>query len=546
MHPAMDMDACPLARSLAQHYRFRRQSSPIRVPKAQLSATDCHPTKRVGYMFVYSNPQIAAQRLSLQASAPSAYQSGANRGFSENLGHVRNEPRMGVLHHVKNLIASLKATLREAFVCIRNPSARSNGDAAPDPVVLRNGRDRAAWTPEQRAAISRYMSWSGDFVDLNRALRSGQALSPKQETWSAAMSSALRSAPTDMRYEGEVYRGFRLEKAELNRVIETRELHEPAFMSATQHIGTAASFAKSEQNGRVPVMLVVKCNGQGIDLAKLQKASAEGNEGEVLFDRGAKFKVLDVVPPGDKAPWHKLTVQLVGESGPKPASDSSLIPEVRWNQIGVLEDSSSGGIYRDESRCKWYVKTPENPDVVRNEILASMLYRELGIAIPFIKAVSMDGAIASASRSIEGLTPLTNANHAAAGDGFVADAWLANWDVAGFGNLLEQGGQPIRVDVGGALNFRAMGERKGDRFGSTVGELDSLRDPGINRHAAAIFKDVSDQQIRSGVQRLAAVPNDRIIRLCSEHGPGNSAERQELAQKLIERKAYLVNSIGSH
>ncbi len=137
------------------------------------------------------------------------------------------------------------------------------------------------------------------------------------------MSSALRSASAGMRYQGEVYRGFRLEKAELNRVIETRKFHEPAFMSATPHIGSATSFAKSEYEGRVPVMLVVKCNGQGIDLTKIQKASAEGNEGEVLFDRGAHFNVLDVVLPGKRAPLHKLTVELIGESGAPPADGSS-------------------------------------------------------------------------------------------------------------------------------------------------------------------------------------------------------------------------------
>jgi hypothetical protein len=146
---------------------------------------------------------------------------------------------------------------------------------------------------------------------LNRALRSDQVLSQKDQEWADAMSSAINGAPASMRYEGEAYRGFRLAKAELDRIIETREFHEPAFMSATQHMGTAISFAKSEEGGRVPVMLVVKCNGQGVDLSKIQKASAEGSESEVLFDRGAHFKVLDVVPPGEKAPWHKLAVELV-------------------------------------------------------------------------------------------------------------------------------------------------------------------------------------------------------------------------------------------
>jgi hypothetical protein len=501
-------------------------------------------------MIAYSNPQIAAQRLSCSTySAPSSSQPGGNAVFGENLGHVRNEPRTCALHHLKSLVGGLKATLREVFVSIRNAfahgSAHSSGDGAPDTVVLRNGHEGASWTPEQRAAISKYMSWSGNFVDLNRALRSDQVLSPNDKAWADAVSSAIRSAPADMRYEGEAYRGLSLTKAELARAIETSEFHDSGFMSASQHIGAAISFVKFDEEGRLPVMLVVKSSGQAVDLSKLYKASAEGNEGEVLIDRGAHLKILDVVPPGGKTPWFKLVAKLISEPSARPASDSSLPPEVRWARIGVLEGTSAGGIYRDASRCEWYVKTPENADIVRNEILASMLYRELGIAVPFIKAVSMNGAIASASQSIERLSPLASDNRAAACDGFVADAWLANWDVAGYGNLMEQHGRPIRVDVGGALNFRAMGDLKGDRFGNVVTELDSLRDPEINPLAHELFKHVSNEQIRSGVQRIAAIPNERIIRLCDEHGPGNSAQRQELAQKLIQRKEFLVNHTGS-
>lgn len=51
--------------------------------------------------------------------------------------------------------------------------------------------------------------------------------------------------------------------------------------------------------------------------------------------------------------------------------------------------------------------------------------------------------------------------------GFIADAWLGNWDVAGQGydNIIKTGtahdvGDAYRIDTGGALLFRAQGNPK--------------------------------------------------------------------------------------
>ena len=55
----------------------------------------------------------------------------------------------------------------------------------------------------------------------------------------------------------------------------------------------------------------------------------------------------------------------------------------------------------------------------------------------------------------------------------------ANWDMLGLDNdnaLRRPDGSLSYVDVGGAGSYRAQGAPKGGAFGSTVGELDTLRD----------------------------------------------------------------------
>ena len=62
---------------------------------------------------------------------------------------------------------------------------------------------------------------------------------------------------------------------------------------------------------------------------------------------------------------------------------------------------------------------------------------------------------------------------------FVPHAAIANWDMLGMhdDNVLRRpDGSLSYVDVGGAGPYRAQGAPKGRAFGSTVGELDTLRE----------------------------------------------------------------------
>jgi hypothetical protein len=50
----------------------------------------------------------------------------------------------------------------------------------------------------------------------------------------------------------------------------------------------------------------------------------------------------------------------------------------------------------------------------------------------------------------------------------------------GSDNLGTVNGVPTALDLGGALSFRAQGAPKGAAFGSTVGELDTMRNKSVS------------------------------------------------------------------
>jgi hypothetical protein len=91
--------------------------------------------------------------------------------------------------------------------------------------------------------------------------------------------------------------------------------------------------------------------------------------------------------------------------------------------------------------------------------------------------------------------------------GFVTDAWLANWDVAGasIDNLMISGGKVstiTRIDQGGTLFYRAQGAKKGSAFGAKVTELKTLRDPSMNSASAGLFKHVTDADVAKQIRTL--------------------------------------------
>ena len=211
-----------------------------------------------------------------------------------------------------------------------------------------------------------------------------------------------------------------------------------------------------------------------------------------------------------------------------------------WQQTGPQKGSNAGGTFKDGNGLEWYCKFPGDIDKAKNEVLAAKLYAEAGVSVPEVKLISKDGNVGVASLIISGVSQGSASSlKAAAADGFATDAWLANHDVVGLGfdNLLHQGNAGVvRIDVGGALEYRAQGAKKAD-FGNEANEIDTLRDPAKNKNSAAVFGAMTKAQIVASVKKVLAVSDDAIRDLCASHGPGTVAQRAELADKLIARNS---------
>lgn len=218
-----------------------------------------------------------------------------------------------------------------------------------------------------------------------------------------------------------------------------------------------------------------------------------------------------------------------------------------WKQVGQQKGSNPGGFFEDDAGQRWYCKFPKTYGHARNEMLAAKLYEALGIRVPELKLVEDHGEIGLASKAVDGVkqdsAAIKSGKVPGVYEGFVADAWLANWDAVGLGydNLLVgPDGAAIRIDVGGSLLYRAQGSPKGHAFGDKVGEINSLRDP-KNHWPASVFGNMPESAIVAGVKRLATLPDSEIRGLVEAYGPGGKAGRARLADRLIARKNDLIS-----
>lgn len=229
--------------------------------------------------------------------------------------------------------------------------------------------------------------------------------------------------------------------------------------------------------------------------------------------------------------------------------------------------SNPGGWFKHgKTGHRYYVKTSrlndaESEDRIHNEILASILYRLAGVEVAELSAVRITGSLGYhnfedrlglASKIIEGLNKdgeLLKSNPKALPglfDGFAVDAWTANWDVVGlsYDNLLVGGDgadkRGVRIEVGGALLYRGMGEAKGTRFGDSVKEIETMRDTKTAPQAGHVFSKMTNEEVEASVVRVLRIPDADIRKAVLTHGPGDLEKRQALADRLIARKEDLA------
>ena len=228
---------------------------------------------------------------------------------------------------------------------------------------------------------------------------------------------------------------------------------------------------------------------------------------------------------------------------PEEVSSAQIRDLSGFKRTGGPLGSNEGGTYEDANGNKIYVKKPRTKLHGENEVLASMLYERLGVNTTQIRLGRLaDGSEVTYSEWIESKQDLSSKVRDPEyldkiQDGFGVDAWLANWDVAGgaLDNIVtDKNGDPVRVDPGGALLFRARGEPKGDAFGQNVGEIDSLTD-GSNPNSKLVFGSMTPDEKRDAVSELRNISPDEIERLVNENISDRGAA-QKLSETLIARR----------
>ena len=234
----------------------------------------------------------------------------------------------------------------------------------------------------------------------------------------------------------------------------------------------------------------------------------------------------------------RRTTRVAAEDASREILDTAAL-----QPVGGRLGSNPAAIYQDACGCRFYVKSLESAALARNEIVAARLYQLAGApTLNYVKAAQAH-QVATEWLQLDkkNLAQLSPGERKQAQRWFGVHAWTANWDAAGAlgDNQGVADGVVLTLDVGGALAYRAMGDPKGTAFGTTVGELDTLRRDADNPFARKLFGDMNEADVTAAIQVVTRIPDAAIRQVIAEHG-GSEA----LADKMIARKADMAGRYG--
>ena len=242
----------------------------------------------------------------------------------------------------------------------------------------------------------------------------------------------------------------------------------------------------------------------------------------------------------------KFAPKLGGKGG---GHHAAAIPEYDPKNLkfGKLAGGSNGArIATHTDGSKWLVKTYQGGENrVATELLANAVYREMGARVPRAGRIQLNnGKQALAYPLLEGKPKKYVFQKPGArpdpevGKHFMTDALLANWDVAGLEDdniLWDPQGNPFRVDQGGTLEYRAMGNRK--EFGPVPYEVTTmLTGSGQSRRSAQVDPSGMLAQARQIAETLTPA---RIDQLVNAAGFKDQAMRERVRKALKARVAWM-------
>ena len=249
------------------------------------------------------------------------------------------------------------------------------------------------------------------------------------------------------------------------------------------------------------------------------------------------------------------TEEMVYRPRTKDIADQDFIDFSSFEKVSGPLGSNPGGVYKDPKTGEQYYVKIQDEDRGNNERLASAIYKEAGLGSLEVKDGTLDGKPITYTEWRENLIPLFGSQSDKlrfterqdvldiARDGYLIDAWIANWDIVGEGldNIsADKDGNPVRLDAGGALLYRARGSKKGDLFGNEVVELDTFRDPSNTAEMMYGSMYLFPRAERESYEKLKAITPERIDQLVDQY-ISNSSDNQELKNKLKARRQFILD-----
>lgn len=225
-----------------------------------------------------------------------------------------------------------------------------------------------------------------------------------------------------------------------------------------------------------------------------------------------------------------------------------------FTPAGAQGGSNPGGTFQAPDGKKYYAKFQRSEMHAANEVAAAKLYNAAGVPAVDINHGALEGKdnvtqspviYVDRNKSPQSDSALRKKTQA----GFAIDAWLANWDgVLNDNTLADANGDPVRMDVGGALLFRAQGGDKGTQFGDIATEIDSLRDPSVNTKAAAVYGSMTDAEMTESAKKLLNISEEDIDNIVDDaFSMVDSAKKidvDNLKATLKARRLDILNRFG--
>ncbi|MDP2194223.1 MAG: NUDIX hydrolase, partial [Alphaproteobacteria bacterium] len=198
----------------------------------------------------------------------------------------------------------------------------------------------------------------------------------------------------------------------------------------------------------------------------------------------------------------------------------------------------------------------------KEEVLSDAIYdvigkaeESFGIRVPAFSVIVENGQFKRISQFSKG-EELGLRHEAEVANGFIVDAFMANWDlvVGGGKNLWLSDGQIYRMDNGGSLRYRAMGELKatlGYDFSDARCDIDTLRGIACENNTpstdgAKFYGHLSEQDILAQIEKLMPL-KDKVLAVADQyHAKLHFQNYAALRSNLITRFESLASYYYDH